>query len=62
MRLTISTDDSDLTRALEGWSPPPSCETLYIDAPNLRKAVNFFLQSQLNCRVVFRFPETPIQD
>ena len=60
MNLTISTDDADLTLALEGWSPPPSCETLYVNAPNARKAVNFLLQSPVNCRVVFRFPEAAI--
>jgi len=35
-------------------------QTLYIDAPLARKAVNLFLQSNVNCRVVCQFPETAI--
>jgi len=60
MRLTVSSDADDLTLSLERWSPPESCGSLIVDAPNVRKMVNLFLGSPVNCRVILRLPDAAI--
>lgn len=60
MKITISTDAADLNQELSGFDPPISCESLTVSAPNASKTVNLFLGSPLDCRVVFQFPDRPI--
>ena len=50
MKLTIS-DCTDMTRALEEWTPPSGCEEVIIDCPEVRRFTNCFLNSNINCRV-----------
>ena len=60
MQMSIATDESDLSLSLEGWAPPSACQTLIVDAPNVRKMVNLFLGSPVNCRVILRLPDAAI--
>jgi len=50
VKITVN-GESDMARALEGWSVPGSCEELILDAPDARRWTNCLLGSDVNCRI-----------